>query len=117
MSAWTIKRRVVLGFATVLTLVALLSAVSVYMLGRIRTESDFMASDALPGLTAMADIQSKVSDIHIMLLRAALAKTQDERKKFEAEIATQRDAVGKLMSDYNSTIHLAEDREMFRKLT
>jgi methyl-accepting chemotaxis protein len=116
MNNWTIRKRIVIGFATVLALVAGLAITSTVLLGRIRAESNYLDTDALPGLEAMSKIKGSATEIQIKVLRTMLAKSADDRKKFEGEIDGLKGDIKKQMDDYESTIHLAEDREMFTAL-
>ncbi len=116
MKNWTIKKRIIVGFATVLALVTSLAITSFFMFRQIRAESDFLDNDALPGMEAMTEINNTVGDIQIKVLRTILAKTGEERKKFEDEIAARRAEIQKQMEDYDKTITQAEDREMFKIL-
>jgi methyl-accepting chemotaxis protein len=116
MKTWTIKKRIAISFGFIFVLVAALAVISYLMLGGARTEANFMATDALPGAVAMSDIGERVDQIQISVLRVLLARTPEDRKKWEDDIAGQRDEILKLMGDYEKTIHLAEDRKNFEEL-
>jgi methyl-accepting chemotaxis protein len=116
MRNWTIKKRIVAAFATVLVLVAALAATSFVLLRQAKTEADFMTTDALPGSVAMTAINGSVEQIQIAVLRVLMSKTAEDRKKWEKETVTKSDELQRSLDDYNKTIHLAEDRDMFNQL-
>ena len=116
MKNWTIKKRIIAGFAIILMLVTILAIASFTLLRQIKTEANFMKTDALPGLEAMAKIRGSVSEIQIKVLRTLLATTPEDRKKFEDEVAAMRTDILKVMDDYDKSIHLPEDRDMFKQM-
>ena len=115
-NSWTIKKRIILSFGLIFLLVAALAVTCYLMLSRARTEANFMTTDALPGSVAMSRIASCVDEIQISVLRVLLAKTAEDRKKWEDNVASRREEVLHLMSDYEKTIHLAEDRQNFDQM-
>jgi methyl-accepting chemotaxis protein len=116
MNNWTIKKRIVCGFAVILVLVAALAIASFVLLRKARMEADFMNTDALPGTVAMADIRTEVGDMQIVVLRTLMAKTPEERKKWEEAADNLRVELGKDLAEYEKTIHLDEDRVMFKEV-
>jgi len=116
MKNWTIKKRIIAGFATILVLVAILAVAAYALLHQIKTEASFMKTDALPGLTAMAEIKGQVAEIQIKVLRTILANTPEDRTKFEGEITAMRADILRIMDDYEKSIHQADDRDMFKQL-
>ncbi|HLP76168.1 MAG TPA: methyl-accepting chemotaxis protein [Candidatus Paceibacterota bacterium] len=116
MKNWTIKQRIVCGFATILVLVAILGGVSFTLLQQAKSANVDMTGDALPGTIAIAKIANKIESIQIAVLRAIMAKTPEDRTKWEGEIATQAEENAKYLKEYEGTIHKAEDRENFNAL-
>ena len=116
MKNWTIKKRIVAGFATILALVAVLTATSYVLLRQARNAAHFMTVDAMPGMDAMSQIKGLVGDCQIDVLRDLLAKTPDEHKKFRDAIAAGHEQRDKLRDDYEKSITTSEDRELFGQL-
>ena len=116
MKNWTIKKRIIFGFAAVLTMVAALAVCSFTFLNQIAQEVNFMDTDALPGLSSLARVKDSVPQAQITLLRHLLAKNAEDMKKLEDKLVEMREANTKLLADYESTIHMSEDREMFEQL-
>ena len=116
MKNWTIKKRIIAGFATTLVFVACLAVASHILLRQTKAEANFVKTGALPGLTTMARIRAQVSEVEIKVLRALLAATSEERKNVQDEIAAMRADILKDMDGYDKLCHVAEDREMFKQM-
>ena len=116
MRNWTIKKRIILGFATIFVLVASWGVVSYVIIEKVKQETLFMDTDAMPGATTMVGIKAKVDGIQINVLGTLLAKSAEDRARLEEEVAATRANLLKIMGDYEKTIRLPEDREMFNKL-
>jgi methyl-accepting chemotaxis protein len=116
MRNWTIKQRIIAGFASTLVLVAVLTMASHILLRQIKSEASFVKTGALPGLTAMAQIRGQVSEIEVRVLRAMVATTPEGRKKIEDEITAMRAGILKDMDGYDKLIQVPEDREMFKQM-
>jgi methyl-accepting chemotaxis protein len=116
MKNWTIKKRIIAGFATTLVLVAVLAMASYSLLQKIQTEANLVKTGALPGLTAMAQIRGQVGEIQIKVLRAMLATNAPNRKKFENEVAAMDADILKVADGYEKLIQSGEDREMLKQL-
>jgi methyl-accepting chemotaxis protein len=67
MKNWTIKGRIIAGYATVLLLVAVLATASHLRLRQIKSEAGLVKTDALPSLTAMAQIKSQISETSLII--------------------------------------------------
>lgn len=87
MKNWTIKKRIVAGFAIVLALVAVLTVTSYLLLNQAGAAAHFMTIDAMPGLEAMSQIDNEIADIQIDVMRDLLAKAPAEHKKLRDDIA------------------------------
>jgi methyl-accepting chemotaxis protein len=116
MKKWTIKKRIVASFATILVLVAALTITSYILLRQAKDAAHFMTVDAMPGMDAMSQIKGLVGDCQIDVLRDLLAKTPEDHKKFRDAIAAGHDKRDKLRDDYEKSITTSEDRELFGKL-
>jgi hypothetical protein len=90
MRHWTIKKRIIFGFAAILALVGVMGMASFILLRQIKTEANVMNTDDLPGMTAMAQIKGTAGEMQIKVLRAFLAKTPEERKEIGDAIAAAR---------------------------
>ena len=116
MKNWTIKKRITVGFAVVLGLVAAQSAATFYLLKAVSRQTQSIATDSLPGTILAAKLRDSVSIAQIDTLRALLARTPEARKPFEEAIAARRETNDGLLADYEKTINHEEDRELFARV-
>ena len=116
MKSWTIKKRIIVGFATILTLVAAMAAASYLVLRRVIAEARIMDEDTVPNLSATSEIKGLVGEIEICLLRDLVAKTPEERKSIEGQIAELRAGILKRSDDYKKNLSRAEDLDTFHQM-
>jgi len=116
MKNWTIGKRIIFGFAVPLVLVICSAIVSFILSRQVGAEAKFMDEDVVPCLIQMAKIKGQVSDIQIKVLGNLLAKTPEERKRYEDEIREMRADILKTMEDYKKGIVEEEDRVLFAQL-
>jgi methyl-accepting chemotaxis protein len=116
MKNWTIKKRIIFGFATTLLLVSSLAITANVFLRQIKKETNFMNTDTLPGSTTISKIKAGSSEIQLRILRILIAKTPEERKTLLDEVAGMQEETVKSIAEYEKTITRAEDRELFTQL-
>jgi methyl-accepting chemotaxis protein len=116
MKNWTVGKRIVFGFAVPLVLVMCSGIVSFILSRQVSSEAKFMDEDVIPCLVQIAKIKGQVSDIQIKVLGNLLAKTPEERKRYEDEIAAMREDILKTMEEYKTGIVEDEDRALFTQL-
>ncbi len=107
----TIGKRIALGFAAVLVLVAILAVAAVLSLRTIHKTLPMITEDSLPGVTAMAQIGSLSQDIHIATLKHRMLTKAADKESCEQDIQAKEQELTKLMEVYAATIHLEEDRQ------
>ena len=110
MKNWTVKKRIVCGFATLLVLSGLLAISSILLLHKVETNIQAILVDSLPGVTAYGQIKHNTSEAH--LGRLAPFHSQNRRRQEatagddnQQTIAAVND---KLMADYEKTITTPE---------
>jgi methyl-accepting chemotaxis protein len=113
---WTIKKRIIFCFAIILVLVTGLACTSFTLLRRAKADARSMNREVLPGAVAMSDINLRIEQIQIGVLRVLMAKTPADRKQFEDDISAKRSEILNIMDGYDKNIHLPEDREMYNQL-
>jgi methyl-accepting chemotaxis protein len=116
MKHWTIKKRIVLGFATTILLGVVLAGSSWFLLGNIRNNLEHITADALPAMGAAGKLIQNVGLIQISVLRHPLAKSAEEKKELETQIDAWLSENTKTLDEYSKTITRAEDRTNYEKL-
>ena len=116
MNNWTIGKRVTLGFASVLAILAVMAATSFVLLKQIKTHQDGILGDALPGITASGQIKYLACDAELNMLRMMNSKSVAEQKIFEDNLKADLDQNTKNLDDYEKTIVRSDDREQFNRV-
>ena len=116
MKNWTIGKRILAGFITIMVLVGWLTVSSYVLLHQAKVAAHFMTVDAMPGMAAMSEIKGIGSDVQINVLNDVLTMSPEAHKKYLAKITSGWAQVQKLMADYEKTISTDEDRELFGRL-
>jgi len=110
MKNWTIGKRVVLGFAAGISILAVMAVTSFVLLKQIKTYQEGILRDALPGVTASGQLKYLACDMELNLLRVVTAKTADARKTFETNTQADRDQINKNLADDQTTLFRPENR-------
>ncbi len=116
MSTWTIRTRIITGFATLLVLFTAVAITSVILLRNIRISTMDVGDDALPGITAAAKVQKNTAEIQMAVLRHIMADTAEAMKAEDQRIEELSGANARLLTDYEKTITRADDRAKFAQM-
>jgi len=116
MNNWTIKKRVMFGFALVLGLVATQSAITFFLLREVSKDAHVISTDSLPGAILANKLKGNLGHIQISVLRAMIAKTPEERKKHVDEIAARKGANDEVTSAYEATLSTPTERTLFNEM-
>jgi methyl-accepting chemotaxis protein len=113
---WTIKKRIALGFASILLLTALVGAAGLVAIGRIQAHFGAIVDDALPGVTLAGKVKSLVAQRQLDLLCLLNTKTPAENKHYEDDAAACADTVLKSLQEFQATVFRADDRQAYQKV-
>lgn len=116
MKNWTIQKRISFGFAIVIVLIFAMAGTMWILLQNIKTSTDAITGDALPGLSVSGDISRNAGYVQIAALLHIMAKTDADRKAFETQIDNYVAENNKALDDYEKTISRPEDRANFEAL-
>jgi methyl-accepting chemotaxis protein len=115
MNSWTISRRIVFGFAT---LVLILIALGTFAIWRGQTLNHAIAvlgNNSLPSVLTLRGCAGATRDNIFTALRYAEATSAEERKAFEDRIAANRQRIDELFKEYEALISDSEDRRLFEE--
>ncbi len=116
-SHWTLGRRIAVGVvAILLTTVALGVYATTSLLG-VRRISDIITTDCLPGMVLISRVEVTLHEAEMNLREHLLANDPATMAALEKRISDRRDAISKVLADYEKTITIAEDRAIFDRLT
>jgi methyl-accepting chemotaxis protein len=113
---WTIKKRIALGFASILMLTALVGAAGLLAISRIEAHFSAVVDDALPGVTLAGKIKSLVAQRQLDLLCLLNAKTPAESRHYEEDAAACAGTVLKSLQAFQGTVFRADDRQAYQKV-
>ena len=115
MSSWTIGRRIVVGFAAVIAIVAGLGVFAYERLTVIETQSTRITIDNLPGIYFSGQMATAAESRFGLVLKHVLATTAEQKTALEADLAAADARMAKLLTDYEGTITTTEDRQIFER--
>jgi methyl-accepting chemotaxis protein len=113
MSTWTIGRRIVMAFVTVLAIVTIVGGFAISRLFVIREDSTRVVVDALPGTALIGDIVATVKDNYALTLRSLSAETPAEATEIKAAMKSTQESIASQLSRYEKTITQIDDRQNF----
>jgi methyl-accepting chemotaxis protein len=116
MKNMTIGKRIILGFSATLLVVLGLGGFAYQRLVEIKGHSTKITVDCLPGLAVIGDILNKAQENYMFILRGALTTNAQERATLAALMQTNVAQINQLTNDYNATITMAKDRDLFAEL-
>lgn len=116
MKHWTIKKRIIIGFAVVLGLFSLVAATTFFLLKQVKGHQEDLTGDALPGITVSGQVKYLVCEIELSILRHITTKSSEEKKAFQADIDAKAAEIQKDFDEYQKTISRTEDREQYNRV-
>jgi methyl-accepting chemotaxis protein len=116
MKNWTINKRIIVGFAIIVTLSTVMGIMAWSSMRIIGEHADELSDDAIVGLDRSADLMQHLTHAHLALVRHVVSTNLDEKRTLEgtlAEIATENT---KLMSDMEKVCDSPEEKSLFGKM-
>jgi methyl-accepting chemotaxis protein len=117
MKNWTVGRRIVAGFASLLVLFVVLAVTSLTLLRQVHGQMKIIVSDALPGTIIAGKLKYNTSEAHQAVWRHIFSSKSEDKLQFEKKLITFVESNDKLMEDYKRTMFNAEDLQNFEKLS
>ena len=116
MKNMTIGKRIIIGFSAILLVVLGLGGFTYQHLVNIKGHSTKITVDCLPGMAVITDIHSVAQENYVLTLKGVLTENTQEKASFTALIQTNVARINQLTNDYNATITMAKDRELFGEM-
>ncbi|HVZ33384.1 MAG TPA: methyl-accepting chemotaxis protein [Polyangiaceae bacterium] len=113
MNDWTIRRRVFLSFALILTLMAVMGGVAFQRLQRVGAHTLEMRTDSLPGLRVSGQLMATMLDNYGLLESHVISRDAERMRLLDEEFRIGHDKLDQLSTEYQKTIATAEDRRGF----
>ena len=115
-SQMTIGKRVSMLAGMLMTLALLMGGMTIWRLGAIDAGIRSVTSDAMPGLTYIADVDNDGRWHEALSWEHLSSHTPAEHARIESELRDVKSKITKGLSDYEGTISQADDRANFQKL-
>ena len=110
---WTIGKRIYALAGFLALVIAGISTLAVLRTNSLKTISESISGDSMPGLARAADLNASVADAQIRVLRLLRAQTTEDKKAIRDDIANEGAAVTDALNNYETTINASEDRQLF----
>jgi hypothetical protein len=116
MKNWTIRKRIVTGFATLLTLFIVIAVSTGVLLREINHVADNIATDALPGVATAAKLRERSAELQLAMQSHVMATTLEEKNRVKAHLDDLAAGNAKILAAYEKSIFRADDRTKFEHL-
>jgi uncharacterized membrane protein YdfJ with MMPL/SSD domain len=114
MSNWSVRTRIIAAFLVVIVIIIALAVFTLNRLRSIRDQATDITSDSLPGLVAMAEIDSRAQlSATLTFMRSRTALDTAELRQLDDQIDANARRIDELMKVYEPTVHDSDDRKMF----
>jgi methyl-accepting chemotaxis protein WspA len=116
MNGLTIRRRVLLSFALIVTLMAVTGSVALHRLTRIEAFATELQTDSLPGLQISAQMMSTLLDNYALVQDHVIANSQEKMQVLEAAFRRGQEHLDTLTEQYARTIARDSDVKSYDAL-
>jgi methyl-accepting chemotaxis protein len=116
MKDWKIGARIAAGFTAVILISAALGVFAFSRVSVINTSAKSIATDSLPGLYAIGQIQTSAALNRGLLLEHLLAGDKDGKARAQIRMDELRNQITRQLAEYEKTITTSRDRELFEAL-
>jgi len=115
MKNWTIGKRIFVGFATVLLILAALGIFARLRLSAIRQDAKDISGD-IPSLEAVAGLREGVKDNLILVYKHIYSSSPEDMGRMEAQLKAQGEANAKTIEEYEQKASSKEARDLVTQL-
>src|ERR1039457_4779844 len=116
MKTMTVGKKLSLACAALVMLTIILGTVTIWNVGKINTQVNLLATDALPGTASAGRLEALVMEQRVMVLRHLLMDNAEQMSQAETAVADSMNRFQAEMGAYEKTITQARDRELFGKI-
>ncbi len=116
MNNWTISRRIIAGFTTMVLIAVALGLFALWRLTGLAQNIAYLADNTLPSVLLLREAGNRSRDNLISLLQIDEAGSAERNTQFEQQIATNRARVDELLKNYEVLVSDDEDRRLFEEI-
>jgi len=117
MKNWTIKKRIIAGFAAIVALSTIMGALAWNSMRTIAGHASDIASDAIPGLAMQSEVQQNQATAHLTLIRHVLTTNVDEKHAYDAKLKEIAETNTALLGNLEKLCTSPEEKTLFEKMT
>ena len=112
---WSVRRQIIFGFSTVILIMVALCAFGLTHLRTIASRTESLRQDSLPGFKRLEKVRSESQEEYSLLLQR-LSASADQKRLLDPEIKVAEAKVDEAFSEYEGTIFLSQERELFNEV-
>ncbi len=112
----TVRSRIILGFSAVILIIAGLTGLAYRSLLHIQDETGAMATDSLPGLGFMTQIETAAVEDYSLVQKHVLSEDRQQEQALESQLQTSESKIDDVLKQYEPTINDATDRDLYNQL-
>ena len=116
MKNWTIGKRIIFGFSTIILIAIALGIFAYSRLSTINTISDSIVNDSMPGVYEIEEAQALVKENLFLVSRHLLSDDKAEEEKIEQDMKVLKEKLDARLASYEKTIITPKDRELFEAI-
>ncbi|MDX1953493.1 MAG: methyl-accepting chemotaxis protein [Verrucomicrobiota bacterium] len=117
MKNWTIGKRILCGFGSLIAINLVLWFFSYIHLKEIKAQSNLITTQALPGVYLIGQIESAAKDAWALAFKHISSASKKETDSVELEMKEIARKIDQLLIAYEKTISTERDRELWQAIT
>jgi methyl-accepting chemotaxis protein len=115
MNSWTISRRIIIGFTTMVLISATLGAIALWRLESLRQSLVAIGDNTLPSVLILNECAALSRDNIFACQQHADAESAEQRAEIEERIDANRTHMDELFKQYEPLVSDSEDRRLFEE--
>jgi hypothetical protein len=113
MSNWTVGKRLMCGLAAIICVSVTLGAFAYWKVTEINRDATAITADSLPGVYNIGRMEVTARQNYTLTLHHILSKEAAEKAHIEGQMKELTGQIDQVITAYEKTITLPEDRELF----
>jgi methyl-accepting chemotaxis protein len=117
MKNWTVKKRIIAGFAVIVLLSIIMGILAWNTLRIIGEHTDQLAGENIPGLSKESLILQNLANAHLVLIRHVMTAKAEEKLADEARLKEIGDTITTLLADLDKSCLTPEEKTFCANMT
>jgi methyl-accepting chemotaxis protein len=116
MNSWTISRRIIVGFATLVLITVALGVFALWRLTVIAEDAAYVADNTLPSVLLLREVGNRARDNLISVLQIDPAGSPERNAQLEDRISANAARRDELIKNYEILLSDDEDRRLYEEI-